>query len=124
MKDTITQQLDENDMECVNILKKIGYPLCVAKVITALTTGGKSQKEIGVCINENQSAVSIALKKLSKENLINRSEGIKDGEKGRPCNIYKLTSWQTMVDTFERKIIREIEKKTAEIKTLKGTCEW
>jgi len=123
MENTITQQLDKKDMEYVDVLKKLGYDMCVAKVIVALIPNGKTQKELSVCISENQSGVSVALKKLSKENLINISERIQDGGKGRPCMVYTLIPWVTIVDKLERKAIREIEKTTEQIKMLKTLAD-
>jgi len=119
MEDTITQQLDDKDIECVNVLRKIGFGSCIAKTIVALVSGGKTQHELTGCTSENQSSVSKALRKLVKENYVNVSELLHKKEKGRPKRLYTLKSWEDIVDRIEKHIIRDVEEKTAQIKRLK-----
>ena len=119
MKDTITQQLDNKDMECVEVLEGAGYGRCAAKVIVALVTGGKTQHELTVCTCENQSAVSVAVRKLKDATVLAVSELERTEGRGRPKHMYRLVSWDTIVDTVERKAIREIEDKKTQVNRLK-----
>lgn len=119
MEDTITQRLDEKDMECVDILQKAGYGLCEAKVIVALIDGGKTQHELTVCTGENQSSVSVTARKLKDTKEVDVSELERTEGRGRPKHMYRLVSWDDIVDMVERKAIREIEDKKAQIDRLK-----
>ena len=123
MEDTITQQLDDKDMECVNVLRKIGCSSGTAKTVVALVSGAKTQLELTGCTGENQSSVSIALKKLVKANYVDVSELLHKEETGRPKRLYTLKSWGDIVDKIEKQIIREIEEKTAQINRLKELTE-
>lgn len=119
MKDTITQQLDDKDIECANFLRKTGFGMCAAKVIVALKSGSKTQKEIVICTDENQSGISIALRNLIKGNLVNVSEKMLQGGIGRPQREYTLVSWDAVIDTIEKEIIQKHESEIAEIERLK-----
>lgn len=119
MKDTITQRLDDKDIECVNALRKIGFGSCPAKVIVALVSGEKTQLELTGCTGENQSSVSTALRKLVKANYVNVSELLHKEKRGRPKRLYTLKSWADMVDRIEKEIIRDVEEKTVQINRLK-----
>jgi predicted transcriptional regulator len=119
MRDTITQQLDDKDNECVNLLRKIGFGMCVAKVTVALIFGSKTQRELSLCIDENQSSVSIALRRLREKNLVDVSGKIPQGRKGRPHQKYTLISWDTVIDTIEKETIQKHETKKAQINRLK-----
>lgn len=119
MEDTITQRLDDKDMECVNVLRKAGYGLCAAKVIVALVGEGKTQHELTVCTGENQSAVSVAVRKLKSVKVLDVSELERTEGRGRPKHVYRLISWDAIVDMVERKAIREIADKNAQIDWLK-----
>ena len=123
MEDTITQQLDDNDMECANVLRKIGFNSGTAKTVVALVSGAKTQLELTGCTGENQSSVSISLRRLVKEGYADVSELLHKEEKGRPKRLYTLKSWEAIVDKIEKQIIREIEEKTAEINRLKELAE-
>jgi predicted transcriptional regulator len=119
MKDTITQQFDDKDIECVNVLRGAGYGLCAAKVIVALIGGGKTQHELTVCTGENQSAVSVTVRKLKSIKAVDVSELERTEGRGRPKHVYRLISWDAIVDMVERKTIQEIEDKKAQISKLK-----
>lgn len=119
MEDTITQRLDEKDMEYVNVLRKVGFGSCSAKVVMALVSGEKTQHELAECTGENQSAVSISLRNLKAENYVSVSELLHNEERGRPRRMYILKSWDAIVDAIERKFIREIEDKKTQIDRLK-----
>ena len=123
MEDTITQQLDDKDMECVDALRKIGFGTCIAKTVVALVSSGKTQLELTGCIGENQSSVSIALRKLVKADYVDVSELLHTEEKGRPKSLYTLKSWDDIVDKIEKEIIRKFKKKTSEINRLKELSE-
>jgi predicted transcriptional regulator len=119
MEDTITQQLDDKDMECVNVLKKIGLNSCTAKTLVALVSEGKTQLELTGCTGENQSSISIALRKLIHLNYVDVSDLLHKEEKGRPKRLYTLRSWDSIVDMIEKKSIREITEQNAQIERLK-----
>lgn len=119
MEDTITQQFDQKDIECVDILEKTGYSRCAAKVIVALVTGDKTQRELTICTDENQSAISVALKKLKNDEAVTISEIKSATGKGRPKHIYNLVSWDAMVGVAEHKVAAEIAEKNADIDKLK-----
>ena len=123
MKDTITQHLDEKDMECVDILQKGGYGLCEAKVIMALVGGGKTQHELTVCTGENQSSVSVTVRKLKGAKEVDVSELERTEGRGRPKHMYRIVSWDTIVDTVERKAIQEIEDKKTLVDRLKELAD-
>lgn len=119
MEDTITQQLDNKDMECVNVLRKIGFSSGTAKTVVALVPGAKTQLELTGCTGENQSSVSISLRKLVKEGYVDVSELLHKEEKGRPKRLYTLKSWDAIVDKIEKQIIQDVEEKTTQINRLK-----
>jgi len=119
MKDKITQQFDESDIERVNILTGIGYTPCCAKVIVALASGNMTQQELTVCTGENQSAISIALKMLEKAVLVGVSKKDHVKSKGRPKNVYNLVSWKGIVDAVEQHVAKETTTKNEEINRLK-----
>jgi len=119
MKDTITQQLDDNDMECVNAMERIGFDSCTAKTVVALTLCGKTQLELTGCTGENQSSVSVALKKLVKENYVIVSELLHKKGKGRPKQLYTLKPWDNIIDKIKKRVIHEVENKNAQITRLK-----
>ena len=119
MEDTITQQLDNNDMECVNVLHKAGYRICAAKVAVALLHGDKTQKELVICIGENQSVVSVALRNLINDKLADIAGINESSSKGRPTNVYHLVSWNAIVESVTKKITQEVENKKTQIDRLK-----
>jgi predicted transcriptional regulator len=118
MKDTITQQLDDKDIECANLLRQTGFRMCVAKVIVSLKTKSKTQKEIARCIDANQGDISVALRELISKNLVNISETIHDGV-GRPYNKYILVALSDVIDTIEKAITQKYENEQAMIERLK-----
>jgi len=119
MKDTTTQQLDDNDMECVNAMERIGFDSCTAKTVVALIPCGKTQHELTGCTGENQSSVSVALKKLVKENYIIVSELLHKEGRGRPKQLYTLKPWDDIIDKIKKQVIRKAEDKNAQIARLK-----
>lgn len=119
MEDTITQQLDDKDIECANLLRKTGVGMCAAKVVVALISGSKTQKELAICTNDCQCAISIAVKKLVNANLINVSKVGQVGNKGRPTQEYTLISWDSIVDTIEKATIQKHEIEITQIDRLK-----
>jgi len=119
MKDTITQQLDDKDMEYVIALKRIGFDSCTAKTIVALIPCGKTQHELIGCTGLYQSTISIALKKLVNKNYVIVSELLHTEGRGRPKLLYTLKSWDDIIDEIEKRVIREAEDKNAQIARLK-----
>lgn len=123
MKDTITQQFDDNDIECVDVLCKAGYGICAARVVVALTHGDKTQMELVICIRENQSAVSVALRNLVSDKQADIAGINESGSKGRPTNVYHLVSWNAIVESVTKKITQEVENKKTQIERLKTLVE-
>lgn len=119
MKDTITQQLDDKEIKCANFLRKTGFGICAAKIIVALVPESKTQKELAICTDKNQSAISIGLRKLVNANLVSVSEIMLQDGKGRPVREYTLKSWDTIVDIIEKETIQKHETETAQIERLK-----
>jgi len=119
MEDTITQQLDDNDMEYVSVLRRLGFGSCTAKVVVALASGGKTQLELTGCTGENQSSVSTALKNLVGAGYVNVSVLLHKEEKGRPKSLYAIKSLNALIDTIEKEVLQEIANKNAEIERLK-----
>jgi predicted transcriptional regulator len=119
MKDTITQQLDDKEIKYANFLRKTGFGICAAKIIVALVPESKTQKELAICTDENQSAISIGLRKLVNANLVSVSEIMLQDGKGRPTREYTLKSWDTIVDIIEKETIQKHETETAQIERLK-----
>ena len=119
MKDTITQRLDDNDIECVNGLRRLGFDSCMAKTVVALISGGKTQFELTGCTGENQSSVSKALRNLVKVGYVDVSELLHTEGKGRPKSLYTIESWDAFVDVIEKEAMQEITNKNAEIERLK-----
>jgi len=119
MEDTITQQLDDKDMEYVNALKRIGFDSCTAKTVVALIPCGKTQLELVGYTGSYQSSISIALKKLVNENYVIVSELSHKERRGRPKLLYTLKSWVDIIDKIKKQVIREAEDKNAQITRLK-----
>jgi predicted transcriptional regulator len=126
MQDTITQQLDEKDMEYAKILNGRGIPVNQSLVIVALVhENNKTQNELSVMIGTPQSGVSVALKGLVNAGWVEIYEGeLSDIKKrGRPVALYVLQSWESVVDHIERTAIRSHEKSMKDIERLKELAE-
>lgn len=118
-EDTITQRLDDKEIEYANLLRKTGFGTCVAKIVVALVSGSKTQKELGICVDESQGVVSVVLRKLVAKNLVNVSEIMSQSGKGRPRREYTLISWDAVIDTIEKEAFQKHENEIAQIERLK-----
>jgi len=111
MREGVVKVLDDENIEFVDILRRLGMQRNVAKVITYLTVAGESaSREIERGCDMRQPEVSIAMRTLRRENWINEHD-VKGEGKGRPSKVYALN---TPVDEIIRSIEDQKQKKSAE----------
>ena len=92
MRDAVVGMLNDDQLEMVNILRRLGVQINVAKLITYLATAGEStSREIEMGAGLRQPEVSIAMRTLRRENWV-REHDVKTEGKGRPHKVYVLTT--------------------------------
>jgi predicted transcriptional regulator len=92
MMESTVKVLDDDDLQFVDILRRLGMQRNVAKVITYLTVAGESaSREIELGAGLKQPEVSIAMRTLRGENWIDERE-VKTEGKGRPMKVYALST--------------------------------
>jgi predicted transcriptional regulator len=122
MKDVITQQLDEQDMEYVTLLSNIGnITIIEGKILVALskteTLDVKTTQ--GIC-DSTQPEISIGAKALIEKGFVQAGTAEKEGGKGRPRTIYSLEmNMNRIIDIFESETIARIEQSKEDIVRLK-----
>ncbi|KUK70294.1 MAG: Uncharacterized protein XD88_0747 [Methanocalculus sp. 52_23] len=111
MREGVVKVLDDENIEFVDILRRLGMQRNVAKVITYLTVAGESNsREIERGTGMRQPEVSIAMRTLRRENWVREWE-VKSGGNGRPSKVYALS---TPLDEIIGSIEDEKQKKSAE----------
>ena len=92
MRETVVGALNDDQLEMVNILRRLGVQINVAKLITYLASAGEStSREIEMGAGLRQPEVSIAMRTLRRENWV-REHDVKTEGKGRPHKVYVLTT--------------------------------
>ena len=92
MRATVIGAMNDDQLEMVNILRRLGVQINVAKLITYLATAGEStSREIEMGAGLRQPEVSIAMRTLRRENWV-REHDVKTEGKGRPHKVYALTT--------------------------------
>lgn len=124
MKRPAPYKLSSQDQKIVKVFTELGMPRNLAKTLMYISQVEECRSaEIEHGANLRQPEVSVAMQQLENKGWIKRRDLKKKG-KGRPVHIYKLTSpLDTIIGTFEKDKIKEIEdikKDLTELKSLIG----
>lgn len=122
MKDVITQQLDEQDMEYVTLLSNIGnISIIEGKILVALSkTETFDVKSAQSICDSTQPEISVATNVLIEKGFVQAGTAEKDSGKGRPRKIYSLAmDMNRIIDIFEGETIVKIEQSKEDIAKLK-----
>ena len=124
MKRNKSYTFNSQDEKIIKVFTDLGMPRNLAKTIMYISQVEECRSaEIEHGARLRQPEVSVAMQQLQRKGWVKRRDLKKKG-KGRPVNIYKLTSSiDKIVSTFEKEKIKEIDSIKNDLEQLKTLIE-